>query len=287
MALRKRLADEITLFSKDKHMLLKLIDDRIAASQPNREAVARLLHELDRYPLPSWDETEERLRTKFLNTADAILSLLSVQVDGEQKITPLTKPSPSSTSATATETAGWHPIETAPKDGPDYPIQICGGGFGGTCVAYWTGEILDATHWAPMKPPVAETDADAPGDAGDALALVKLADNLRAAQRAYMSDRGNDEKGRAVALAAEAYDASRLVAQLSTDTLSSRSPSLHREPLLNNSSDPTLSAERMREALEDWLAYADANLSEFDVDGDDCDGERLGNYILDSLAIFH
>ncbi|HDA7257290.1 TPA: hypothetical protein O5T74_002607, partial [Staphylococcus aureus] len=41
MALRKRLADEITLFSKDKHMLLKLIDDRIAASQPDREAVAR------------------------------------------------------------------------------------------------------------------------------------------------------------------------------------------------------------------------------------------------------
>lgn len=37
---------------------------------------------------------------------------------------------------------------------------------------------------------------------------------------------------------------------LSTDTSSSRSPSLHREPLLNNSSDTTLSAEGMREALE-------------------------------------
>ncbi len=40
--------------------------------------------------------------------------------------------------------------------------------------------------------------------------------------------------------------------QLSTDASSSRSPSLHREPLLNNSSDTTLSTEGMREALE-WV----------------------------------
>jgi hypothetical protein len=49
--------------------------------------------------------------------------------------------------------SGWQPIDTAPKDGKDYPIQICGGGFRGTCVAWWTGEIQDATYWAPMLPP--------------------------------------------------------------------------------------------------------------------------------------
>jgi hypothetical protein len=36
--------------------------------------------------------------------------------------------------------------------------------------------------------------------------LVDLADALRAAQRAYMADRGNDQLGRAVANAAKSYD---------------------------------------------------------------------------------
>lgn len=39
--------------------------------------------------------------------------------------------------------------------------------------------------------------------------LVRLADALRAAQRAYMADRGNDAKGKAVAEAARAYDEAR------------------------------------------------------------------------------
>lgn len=39
--------------------------------------------------------------------------------------------------------------------------------------------------------------------------LARLADEIRAAQRAYMADRGNQEKGQAVARAAEAYDAAR------------------------------------------------------------------------------
>jgi hypothetical protein len=36
--------------------------------------------------------------------------------------------------------------------------------------------------------------------------LVDFADALRAAQRAYMADRGNDQLGRAVANAAKSYD---------------------------------------------------------------------------------
>jgi hypothetical protein len=36
--------------------------------------------------------------------------------------------------------------------------------------------------------------------------LVDFADALRAAQRAYMADRGNDQLGRAVALGEEIYD---------------------------------------------------------------------------------
>lgn len=39
--------------------------------------------------------------------------------------------------------------------------------------------------------------------------LVSLADALRAAQRAYMADRGNEELGKAVAAAARAYDEAR------------------------------------------------------------------------------
>ena len=38
------------------------------------------------------------------------------------------------------------------------------------------------------------------------LKLIKLADNLRAAQKAYMLDRGNNEKGKAVGEAAAKYD---------------------------------------------------------------------------------
>lgn len=49
---------------------------------------------------------------------------------------------------------GWQPISTAPPDGREYPIQICGGGFRRTAVAHWSGEIKDATHWSPMRPPV-------------------------------------------------------------------------------------------------------------------------------------
>jgi hypothetical protein len=33
--------------------------------------------------------------------------------------------------------------------------------------------------------------------------------------------------------------------------------------------------ERLVKALEDWLHYAEDNLSEFDMPEDDCDGERL------------
>ena len=40
-------------------------------------------------------------------------------------------------------------------------------------------------------------------------AMVNFADNLRTAQRAYMADRGNDEKGQAVAMAARHYDEAR------------------------------------------------------------------------------
>lgn len=39
--------------------------------------------------------------------------------------------------------------------------------------------------------------------------LVELADALRAAQRAYMADRGNETLGRAVGAAAQAYDDAR------------------------------------------------------------------------------
>lgn len=39
--------------------------------------------------------------------------------------------------------------------------------------------------------------------------LIALADDIRAAQRDYMADRGNHEKGRAVAAAANAYDKAR------------------------------------------------------------------------------
>lgn len=113
MALRKRLADEITLFSKDKHMLLKLIDDRIAASQPDREAVARAICKsktCEGFLCCQWPGSMGRTNCPvksggYDDAADAVLSLLSVQVDGEQKETHATKPSPSSTSATATETA--------------------------------------------------------------------------------------------------------------------------------------------------------------------------------------
>lgn len=35
---------------------------------------------------------------------------------------------------------------------------------------------------------------------------LRLADNLRAAQRAYLADRGNDKLGKMVAMAAEEYD---------------------------------------------------------------------------------
>jgi len=40
--------------------------------------------------------------------------------------------------------------------------------------------------------------------------IIALADAIRSAQRAYMADRGNQERGKAVAAAAEAYDASRM-----------------------------------------------------------------------------
>ena len=46
-------------------------------------------------------------------------------------------------------------------------------------------------------------------DIRDLHRLVCLADALRSAQRDYMSDRGNESKGRAVAMAAAAYDAVR------------------------------------------------------------------------------
>jgi hypothetical protein len=46
----------------------------------------------------------------------------------------------------------WRPIETVPKEQSAFPIQICGGGFRGTSIAWWTGEVQDATHWAPMLP---------------------------------------------------------------------------------------------------------------------------------------
>lgn len=36
--------------------------------------------------------------------------------------------------------------------------------------------------------------------------LVGLADDLRRAQQAYMADRGNNEKGRSVGVAADLYD---------------------------------------------------------------------------------
>lgn len=53
---------------------------------------------------------------------------------------------------------GWRDISTAPNDGDQYPIQICGGGFRGTSIAWWSGEIQDATHWAPMLFPISSTE---------------------------------------------------------------------------------------------------------------------------------
>lgn len=43
----------------------------------------------------------------------------------------------------------------------------------------------------------------------DLVALVRAADNIRAAQRAYMENRGSLEHGRAVAEAAQRYDEAR------------------------------------------------------------------------------
>lgn len=42
------------------------------------------------------------------------------------------------------------------------------------------------------------------------VACVRAADGIRAAQVAYMADRGNESKGRAVANAAQIYDDARL-----------------------------------------------------------------------------
>ena len=59
--------------------------------------------------------------------------------------------------------SGWRPIESAPKEARSYPIQICGGLFSGTAIAWWSGEILDATHWQPMAAPFV-SPATAPVD---------------------------------------------------------------------------------------------------------------------------
>jgi hypothetical protein len=47
--------------------------------------------------------------------------------------------------------------------------------------------------------------------------LVDFADTLRAAQRAYMADRGNDELGRAVVLGGEIYDGLRGIGGVRSD----------------------------------------------------------------------
>lgn len=100
---------------------------RIAASQPDREAVVRAIEALKpfaefadawrdipgvvkTYPdVELWQKpgAVERsgLNVGHLRAAAEAILLLSVQVDGEQKEAHATKPSPSSTSATATETA--------------------------------------------------------------------------------------------------------------------------------------------------------------------------------------
>lgn len=59
----------------------------------------------------------------------------------------------------------WQPIETAPDDkSGKYPIQVCGGGFRGTSVAHWSGEVQDATHWAPMlSPPLSSAQSKCEG----------------------------------------------------------------------------------------------------------------------------
>lgn len=173
-----------------------LCEDCRAASQPDREAVALgdtvrvnssfpYFHEWERAEMkvvglhlaPDGDvwadviEGEQRHRgngvydgettdfnTRWLTKVSSD-SLLSVQVDGEQKETHATKPSPSSTSATATETALRKQLQYCVDniqgimDGDDAPSSI----------------ILRRSREAlalPSSPAVAETDADAPGDAG-------------------------------------------------------------------------------------------------------------------------
>lgn len=93
--------------------LLKDIQDAEDALRriADREAVAREVAEIKKalYGLrdhdPFIDIFEGVSGPNIIAKLDAILSLLAVQVDGEQKETHATKPSPSSTSATATETA--------------------------------------------------------------------------------------------------------------------------------------------------------------------------------------
>lgn len=78
------------------------------------------------------------------NLLDDRTTLIQGTASGWRK-TPLYRQGPQQT---------WQPIETAPKEQSAYPIQICGCGFRGTSIAWWTGEVQDATHWAPMLSPL-------------------------------------------------------------------------------------------------------------------------------------
>ena len=107
------LFDAVQADAMVRHMLEGLPPVAETPSQPDREAVARAICKsktCEGFLCCQWPGSMGRTNCPvksggYDDAADAVLSLLSVQVDGEQKETHATKPSPSSTSATATETA--------------------------------------------------------------------------------------------------------------------------------------------------------------------------------------
>lgn len=162
---------------------------------PDREMVARVVAEqlgecwerlVDEHLNPSFCKED------FRRCADAILFLL---VGGDQK--KLTADGQHQTEQSGKQLSPtWQPIETAPKDGQIILLGSVGSeprpaywglafrsyGAGADAKFPWTfldntngvnhlsDDATGASHWMPLPapPPVAETDAVAPGDAGGA-----------------------------------------------------------------------------------------------------------------------